>query len=209
MRLGLTRLSVAQFFLAILVVGQIASASDDGVSLGSVAPDFKLRNIDGKMVELADFKDQKGAIIVFTCNHCPYSIKYEDRIIALNTQFAPKGYPVIAINPNDPVKVPEDSFENMKVRAREKKFTFPYLVDESQEVAKAYGATRTPHVFVVSNTKEGWRVHYIGAIDDNASSADAVESFFVRDAVNSVLDGKVPTKSFTKAIGCTIKWKNK
>jgi peroxiredoxin len=209
MRLERTRPSVAQFFLAMLLAAQIASALDGGVSLGDIAPDFKLRNVDGRMVELSDFEDQKGAIIVFTCNHCPYSIKYEDRILALNTQFAPKGYPVIAINPNDPVKVPEDSFENMKVRAREKKFTFPYLVDESQEVAKAYGATRTPHVFVVSNTKEGRRVHYIGAIDDNASNADAIESFFVRDAVNSVLEGKVPVPSFTKAIGCTIKWKSK
>ncbi|MBU3698749.1 MAG: thioredoxin family protein [Candidatus Kapabacteria bacterium] len=187
---------------------QHSAAFGDGVAVGDVAPDFKLMNVDGRMVELSDYKTKKGAIIVFTCNHCPYSIKYEDRIIQLHEAFAPLGFPVIAINPNDATKVPEDSFENMKVRASEKKFRFPYLVDESQQVAKAYGAKRTPHVYVVFNTAEGPSVQYIGAIDDNASDASAVETKFVRDAVTSLIDGKLPSTSLTKAIGCTIKWKN-
>lgn len=187
----------------------VRAQATDGVTVGDVAPSFSLKNIDGSTVSLSSYSSQKGAIIVFTCNHCPYSVKYEDRIIALHEMFAPKGYPVIAINPNDAEKVPEDSFENMKIRASEKKFTFPYLIDDSQQTALAYGAKRTPHVFVVSNTKEGARVMYIGAIDDNATDADAVETFFVRDAVSELLAGGVPTKPLTKAIGCSIKWKNK
>lgn len=184
-----------------------AVVADDGVNVGDRAPEFSLLNVDGKKVALADYASGKGAIIVFTCNHCPYSIKYEDRIIELHKEFAPKGYPVIAINPNDPETVPEDSYENMKVRAGEKKFVFPYLVDQTQQIAKAYGARRTPHVFVVSNTPQGAKVMYIGAIDDNPSDPSTVESFFVRDAVNSLLAGTVPGKPLTKAIGCTIKWK--
>lgn len=184
-----------------------AVAADDGVNVGDRAPEFSLLNVDGKKVALADYASGKGAIIVFTCNHCPYSIKYEDRIIELHKEFALKGYPVIAINPNDPETVPEDSYENMKVRAGEKKFVFPYLVDQTQQIAKAYGARRTPHVFVVSNTPQGAKVMYIGAIDDNPSDPSTVESFFVRDAVNSLLAGTVPGKPLTKAIGCTIKWK--
>lgn len=186
-----------------------AIAPDGGVNVGDRAPEFSLLNVDGKTVALADYATANGAIIVFTCNHCPYSVKYEDRIIELHKEFAPKGYPVIAINPNDPETVPEDSYENMKVRADEKKFTFPYLVDQTQQIALAYGARRTPHVFVVSNTQDGAKVMYIGAIDDNPSDPTAVETFFVRDAVNALLAGNVPGKPLTKAIGCSIKWKKK
>lgn len=211
MRLLVTLHHGLSCFAVVLLTLTVAgyARGTDGVTVGDVAPSFSLRNIDGSMVSLASFSSQKGAIIVFTCNHCPYSVKYEDRIIALHEEFAPKGYPVIAINPNDPEKVPEDSFENMKIRASEKKFLFPYLVDDSQQTALAYGAKRTPHVFVVSNTAQGARVMYIGAIDDNATDASAVEAFFVRDAVSELLLGGVPTKPLTKAIGCSIKWKNK
>lgn len=195
------------FIVLMLTPSAAAIISDDGVNVGDRAPEFSLLNVDGKKVALADYASGKGAIIVFTCNHCPYSVKYEDRIIDLHKEFAPRGYPVIAINPNDPETVPEDSYENMKVRASDKRFTFPYLVDQTQQIAKAYGARRTPHVYVVSNTSEGTKVMYIGAIDDNASDASSVESFFVRDAVNALLAGTVPGKPLTKAIGCTIKWK--
>ena len=194
-----------------LSVTALAKAHGDevGVNVGDSAPAFSLKNVDGKKVALSDFSSAKGAIIVFTCNHCPYSVKYEDRIIALHQQFASKGYPVIAINPNDPVSVPEDSYDQMIVRAKEKKFPFPYLVDETQEIAKAYGAKRTPHVYVVTNTKDGSKVTYIGAIDDNAADASAAETFFVRDAVTALLAGNLPATPLTKAIGCTIKWKKK
>ncbi|MFN5874922.1 MAG: thioredoxin family protein, partial [Ignavibacteria bacterium] len=164
-------------------------------------------NIDGQYISLDTYKNSKGLVVVFTCNHCPYSVKYEDRIIALAAETAKLGYPLVAINPNDPVKVPEDSFENMKVRAKEKGFTFPYIVDETQEVAKAYGAKRTPHVFVLSNANNSWKVEYIGAIDDNANDAEKVESRFVLDAVRSLSSGSALAVTQTKAIGCTIKWK--
>ncbi|MFM8770729.1 MAG: thioredoxin family protein [Candidatus Kapaibacterium sp.] len=196
-------------FIAASTANAHASGDEAGVNVGDSAPAFSLKNVDGKMVALSDFSSSKGAIIVFTCNHCPYSVKYEDRIIALHQQFAPKGYPVIAINPNDPVTVPEDAYDQMIVRAKEKRFPFPYLVDETQEIAKAYGAKRTPHVYVVTNTKGGSRVSYIGAIDDNAADASSAETFFVRDAVTALLDGNVPATPLTKAIGCTIKWKKK
>src|SRR5690606_34894199 len=113
----------------------------DGYKIGDMATDFKLKNIDGKLVSLADYKDAKGYIVIFTCNHCPYAKAYEDRIVALDKKYKKLGFPVIAINPNNPGKQPEDSFENMKVRAKEKGFSFPYLIDEGQKIYPQYGAT--------------------------------------------------------------------
>jgi peroxiredoxin len=182
-------------------------ATSVGVVVGDLAPSFRLKNVDGKFVALDDYRTSKGLVVVFTCNHCPYSVKYEDRIIALAAETSRLGFPLIAINPNDPVKVPEDSYENMKVRAKEKGFMFPYIVDETQEVAKQYGAKRTPHVFVLLHNGGAWQVAYVGAIDDNANDPDKVESRFVLDAVKSLASGAKPAVSQTKAIGCTIKWK--
>jgi peroxiredoxin len=182
-------------------------ATSVGVVVGDLAPNFRLKNVDGKFVALDDYRTSKGLVVVFTCNHCPYSVKYEDRIIALAAETSRLGFPLIAINPNDPVKVPEDSYENMKVRAKEKGFTVPYIVDETQEVAKQYGAKRTPHVFVLLHNGGAWQVAYVGAIDDNANDPDKVESRFVLDAVKSLASGAKPAVSQTKAIGCTIKWK--
>ncbi len=181
--------------------------SPDGVKVGDQAPDFVLRNVDGKIVGPRSFSDAKGLILVFTCNHCPYSVKYEDRIIALHNEFAAKGFPVLAVNPNDSVTVPEDAYSKMQERAAEKKFPFPYVVDETQAVAKKYGARRTPHVFVLLRTRTGWTVEYIGAIDDNPDDATKVDATFVADAVNALLNGTKPSVATTKAIGCTIKWK--
>lgn len=178
-----------------------------GYSVGDMAADFKLKNINGKMVQLADYKKAKGFIVIFTCNHCPFSQAYEDRIVALHKKYEAKGYPVIAINPNDPIREPEDSYENMKTRAKEKKFTFAYLLDETQATAKAYGATRTPHVFVLQKTKTGNQVAYIGAIDDNYEDVTQVKEKYVEQAVNALLTGKSVNKNQTKAIGCGIKWK--
>lgn len=196
------------FMLFVATASLIAQqAAQQGVAIGDRAPEFRLKNIDGQYISLDTYKGSKGLVVVFTCNHCPYSVKYEDRIITLAAQTAKLGYPLVAINPNDPVKVPEDSYENMKVRAKEKGFTFPYIVDETQAVAKAYGAKRTPHVFVLSNSHGSWNVEYIGAIDDNANDADKVESRFVLDAVTSLSSGSALAVTQTKAIGCTIKWK--
>ena len=172
--------------------------------IGDTAKDFNLKNVDGKNVSLSNVKDTKGYIVVFTCNHCPFSVMYEDRIKELDKLYKAKGYPVIAINSNDVKKVPEDSYEEMVKRAKKEKFSFPYLYDESQEVAKAFGATRTPHVFLLDKTL---KVKYIGAIDDDAENEKKGKTKYVENAINSLLAGKEPEVKETKAIGCTIKWK--
>lgn len=176
-----------------------------GYQVGDIATDFSLMNIDDQMVSLANFPDAKGFIVIFTCNHCPYAVAYEDRIIALDAKYKEQGYPVIAIQPNDPVLMPDDGFEEMKVRAEEKEFTFPYLMDEGQEIYPQYGATKTPHVYVLEKTDEGNRVAYIGAIDDNHEEPENVTQRYVEDAVDALLNGEQPTVTETVAIGCSIK----
>ncbi len=182
--------------------------SDSGYKVGDTVKDFNLKNVDGKNVSLEGLKNNKGAIVIFTCNHCPFSVAYEDRIIALHNKYAPKGYPVVAINPNDDKKVPEDSFDNMVVRAKEKKFPFAYLQDPTQTTARNFGAARTPHVFLLTKTGNDYKVEYIGAIDNNTDEPEAVTQKYVESAMEEVLSGKPVTTNFTKAIGCTIKWKS-
>jgi len=186
-------------------VTEIAEPEITGYKIGDMATDFSLKNIDDKMVSLADYTDVKGYIVIFTCNHCPYSVAYEDRIVALDKKYKSKGYPVIAINPNDPAINAEDSFDNMKVRAKDKKFTFPYLFDEGQQIYPQYGATKTPHVYVLEKTPEGNRVAYIGAIDDNSNEPELVKEKYVEAAVDALLKGEQPAITETKAIGCSIK----
>ncbi len=179
----------------------------EGYKVGSDVADFSLKNIDGQMVSMADYKEAKGYIVVFTCNTCPYAKMYEQRIEALNQMYASKGFPVLAINSNDVTKQPDDSFEKMQNRANEKSYSFPYLYDESQAIATRFGATRTPHVFVVSKNSDKLKVAYIGAIDNNPKDAAAADVKYVEDAINSLLAGDAVETDFTKAIGCTIKWK--
>jgi peroxiredoxin len=176
-----------------------------GYEIGAIATDFNLKNVDNQMVSMKNYPDAKGFIIVFTCNHCPYAVAYEDRIIELDKKFKKLGYPVIAINPNNPEKQKDDSFDKMQVRAKEKGFTFPYLFDEGQKIYPQYGATKTPHVYVLQKTKKGNVVQYIGAIDDNYSDAAAVKEKYVEKAVQELLAGKKVTTQTTKAIGCSIK----
>ena len=183
------------------------SMAQDGYKVGDNIKDFSLQNIDGKNVSLADYKDSKGFIITFTCNHCPYAMAYEDRILALNKKYAKAGYPVIAINPNDAIQYPEDNFEAMQVRAIEKKFNFPYLYDESQNIAKQFGATKTPHVFIVQKAGDKLVVKYIGAIDDNWEKAAEVKEKYAESAIDALLAEKPVATTSTKAIGCSIKWK--
>ena len=180
---------------------------NNGYEIGDIATDFKLKNIDGEMVSLANYKDAKGFIVIFTCNTCPYAVKYEDRIIALNEKYAKKGYPVIAIMPNNPDVQPGDSIEAMKARATVKGFTFPYLMDKGQKIYPQYGATKTPHVYVLEKTNRGNIVKYIGAIDDNYKDASAVNTKYVENAVDALLEGKIVPETKTRAIGCTIKVK--
>ncbi|HLT53470.1 MAG TPA: thioredoxin family protein [Flavobacteriaceae bacterium] len=198
--------------LAVLAVVVISSAftvnklnGSGGYQVGDIAADFSLKNVDGKMVSLSDYKDAKGFILTFTCNTCPYAVAYEDRIIALDKMYASKGYPVIAIMPNNTDVKPGDNFEAMQRRAKDKGFTFPYLLDEGQKVYPQYGATKTPHMFVLQKTKKGNIVQYIGAIDDNYQDASAVKEKYVEKAVNALLDGKEVEPKTTRAIGCTIK----
>ncbi|WP_447636513.1 thioredoxin family protein [Flavobacterium microcysteis] len=176
-----------------------------GYKVGDIATDFSLKNIDNKKVSLKDFKDAKGYIVIFTCNHCPYAQAYEDRIVALDKKYKKQGYPVIAINPNNPEKQKDDSFDLMKVRAKEKGFTFPYLLDEGQKIYPQYGATKTPHVYILQKTSKGNQVKYIGAIDDNYGDEKAVKQKYVENAVDALLKNKEVAVKETKAIGCSIK----
>ena len=178
--------------------------SSKGYKIGDTATDFSLKNIDGKMVSLSDYKDAKGFIVIFTCNHCPFAKAYESRIQALQTKYAPQGYPVIAINPNDPAVQPEDSYSNMINRAKEKGFTFPYLLDEGQKIYPQYGATKTPHVFLLNADR---KVMYMGAIDDNVYEPEKIEVKYLENAIEAMKSGKVIATTMTKAIGCSIKTK--
>jgi peroxiredoxin len=193
------------FFVVALVSAFTVINNDGGYKVGDMATDFKLKNIDNKMVSLKDYKDAKGFIVVFTCNHCPFAVAYEDRIIALDKKYKALGYPVIAINPNNPEINADDSFDLMKVRAKEKGFTFPYLFDDGQKIYPQYGATKTPHVYVLKKTKKGNRVEYIGAIDDNHGDESAVKNRYVEAAVDALLKNKEIEIKNTKAIGCSIK----
>lgn len=183
----------------------IPAAFSQGYNVGDKAADFKLRNVDGKFVSLSDYPDAKGFTVIFTCNHCPYAIAYQDRIIDLDKKYKPLGYPVIAINPNDPEINPDDSYDKMIERAKEKGFTFPYLFDETQEVYPKFGAKRTPHVYVVQKNGKDLVVRYIGAIDDNYQDASQVTAPYLANALDALLAGRAPEPDFTKAIGCSIK----
>ena len=190
--------------LFMIFAGLSFTIIEGGYDIGDTATDFELKNVDGEMVSLSDFADAKGYIITFTCNHCPYAVMYEDRLIELHNTYAPKGYPVVAINPNDPEVQPQDGFDEMKERAAEKEFPFVYLFDEGQEIYPQYGATRTPHVFLLDSERT---VKYIGAIDDNPRNAAAVSEKYLENAIMAMEAGNDPSPATTKAIGCSIKSK--
>jgi peroxiredoxin len=191
------------FFLAFAVF-TVGLVSGKGYKVGDKATDFRLKNVDGNYVSMSDFPDARGFVVVFTCNHCPVAVDYEDRLIELNNKFKARGVKVIAINPNDPSLEPRDSFENMQKRAREKGFTFPYLIDEGQKVFPVYGASVTPHVYFLKRSGNDLVVSYIGAIDDSRNPSK-VEDRFLANAINAVLEGRQPDPDFTRAIGCGIK----
>jgi peroxiredoxin len=191
--------------MLILFSSLLLVTHNHGYKVGDLATDVSLSNIDGKMVSLTDYDDAKGFIVIFTCNTCPYSVAYEDRIIALDKKYAPLGYPVIAINPNDPAAQKGEELRDMKQRAENKGFTFPYLQDKGQNVYPKFGATRTPHVFVLEKQDKGNVVQYIGAIDDSSRNPKKVKQRYVADAVDALLAGQLPKVSTTKAIGCSIK----
>lgn len=197
---------IAPLILFIFVYAQ--PLHQEGYIVGDYATDFSLEGVDGQMVSLKDYKNAKGFILVFTCNTCPYAKMYEQRIIDLHKKFDQKGFPVVAINPNCPERSPGDAMSEMKQRAEDKNFPFAYLQDKSQETTKAYGATNTPHVYILNKEQAGkLKVAYIGTIDNNYKDASKANVHYVEDAVNALLEKQIVPESKTKAIGCSIKWK--
>jgi peroxiredoxin len=189
-----------------LLTATSALAPEDQLEIGKPAPTFKLPGVDGKDCALADLlKKSKAVVVVFSCNHCPVATDYQDRLIEIQKDYKAKGVAIVAISSNDVESVKEDSFDNMKKRAKEKKYNFPYLYDESQEVARAYRATCTPHVFLLDAKGV---LAYRGAVDDNQDAKKATKPY-LRTALDSVLAGKPVETTTTKQFGCTIKWKPK
>ncbi len=182
------------------------TALSEGYEPGDKATDFKLKSVDGKNYSMSDYKDAKGFIVVFTCNTCPFAVKYEDRVNALAKKYKPKGYVLLAINSNDPAVQPDDTYDKMQKKAKDEGFVFPYLVDEGGKVYPQFGATKTPHVFLLDKNQI---VRYIGAIDDNADDASAVKEKYLENAIAALEKGATPSPEITKAIGCTIKVKKK
>ncbi|MEM5831599.1 MAG: thioredoxin family protein [Candidatus Aenigmatarchaeota archaeon] len=171
--------------------------------IGDKIIDFTLPGVDDKVYSLSSFEKNKPIAIIFWCNHCPYVKAWEDRIIKLGNEFKDKVH-FILINANDPKKYPDDSFENMKKRAKEKGYPFPYLFDESQDIPRKYGAQRTPEIFLFD---KNWELVYHGAPDDNWEDERKVKTNYFKDALLSVIDGKKPPIQDTHPVGCTIKWK--
>ena len=194
---------VSILFIALSVLALAGEATGPQLEPGAKAPPFTLKGIDGKTHSLEELKGERATVIVFTCNHCPFAQAYEDRLIALAKSFGDKGVRFVAINSNDPAVSPDDSFEKMADRAKEKGFPYPYLFDATQEAAKAYGAQVTPHVFVFD---AGGVLRYRGRVDDSAKVAQ-VKSPDLKNALEAVLAGKPVPTAATTAFGCSVKWK--
>ena len=176
------------------------------LEIGQPAVDFDLPGVDGKNHSLADFAEAKILVIVFSCNHCPYVIGSEDRMNAFYADYADRGVAMIAINSNEIEGHPTDSLEHRVARAAEKRFRFPYVRDDSQEVALAYGALRTPHYYVFDGDR---RLRYTGRMDDDPRRAGHETTRELRDAVDALLDGRSPEVELTNPIGCNVKWKDR
>jgi peroxiredoxin len=176
------------------------------LELGQQAPDFRLPGVDGKTYSLADFADARVLIVVFSCNHCPYVVGSEERMKQLVADYAPRGVKMIAINSNETENHPADSMEHMIQRAREKQFNFTYVRDDSQQVALAYGALRTPHFYVFDQER---KLRYTGRMDDNPRTPGQEKTRELRDALDAILAGRQPAMPLTNPIGCNVKWSGK
>lgn len=174
------------------------------LKIGDRAIPFDLPGVDGKQHSYMDYSEKNAVVVIFSCNHCPYVRAWENRMVQTQADYGGKGVQLVAINSNDASKYPDDSFPKMKERAREKHFNFLYLYDETQKLARAYGAERTPEVFLFD--KSG-TLRYHGMIDDNYDDPSAVRARYLRDALDAVLDGTPPPVAETRPVGCTIKWK--
>jgi len=196
------RLKIATLVLSAVLLPGIASALATGDGIPD--KDTKMLNVDGAEVSIGGVAGAKGTLVVFTCNQCPYAKAWEGRIATLGNDYAKQGIGVIAVNPNDPNKQPGDSYDAMKQRAKEKGFAFPYAVDATSGVAKAFGATKTPEVYLFDASG---KLVYHGAVDDNSENADAVKTHYLKDALDAVVAGKAPSPAETKALGCGIKFR--
>jgi peroxiredoxin len=174
------------------------------IKIGDAVIPFNLPGVDGANHSVQEYSGRNAVVVIFSCNHCPYVRAWEDRMVQIQADYASKGVQLVAINSNDASKYPEDSFAKMKERAREKHFNFPYLRDESQELARAYGAERTPEVFLFDKAR---RLRYHGVIDDNYDDPAAVRTKYLREALDAVISDTRPRTDETKPVGCTIKWK--
>ena len=175
-----------------------------GMPLATPAPPFSLPGVDGKTYSLDSFADAELLVVVFTCNHCPYAKACEDRLIEIQRDYRDRGVELVAINPNDAEKYPDDSFEKMKERAASKGFNFPYLRDESQEVARAYDAACTPDIFVFDRDRN---LVYNGRIDDNWQEPEKVTRRDLREVLDAALEGRTVDFEHVPSMGCSIKWK--
>ena len=191
--------------------GGVAMAADPAaappLALGASMPmtGESMKGVDGKEVTLASVRGAKGTLVVFTCNACPWAKAWEDRIVALGNDYQKKGIGVIAVNSNDPAKVAEDAYDPMKTRAREKGFAFPYVVDATSGVARAFGASRTPEAFLFD--AKGALIYH-GTIDDNAQEPDKVKEHYLADALDALASGSTVAVKETKAMGCGIKFRS-
>ena len=185
-----------------------AEKGGEPLKIGDAVPmkTVKMKNVDERELSIADVAGEKGTLVIFSCNHCPYVKAWEARIAEIGNAAVKSGIGVIQINSNDPAKQPPDGFEGMQQRAKDRGFQFPYVVDADSDVARAFGATRTPEAFLFD--KDG-KLVYHGTIDDNSQSADKVEAHYLRDAVDALVAGKEIAAKETKAIGCSIKWRAK
>lgn len=200
-------LALFAFILLSSLTIQAQAPAAKGYSVGDAVAEFQVRNINNQFVNLADYTNQKGVVVVFMANHCPFSKAYEDRLMAIHTKFAPQGYPVLAVQTSDVTAYPEDAYEVVQGRSRDRGFPFPYTIDESQSVARAFGAIRTPQVFVLTRTGGKFVVQYMGAIDDNPQDGTGVQKHYLDDALVSLTTGRPILTSTTRPIGCAVKWK--
>lgn len=178
--------------------------SPEELRIGTVANEFSLKGVNEKYYSLESFKDKKVLCIIFMCNHCPYVIAVRDRINQIAKDYSGKSFALIAINPNDPLSYPEDSFENMKLIATENGYAFPYLFDDTQEVARAYDAVCTPDIYLYDQNRI---LKYRGRIDDNWKDEKLVTKKELRMAIDCLLDGKEIRFETVHPMGCSIKWK--
>ncbi len=204
MNLRALSMVVLSMMVAVPVLAQ--NEGPKPLALGAAAPmkTATMKNVDGRDLSIADIEGKNGTLVVFTCNHCPYAIAWEERIVKLGNGCAAKGIGMVAVNSNDPTIVPGDGMDDMKKRATERKMGFPYVVDQDSKLAKAFGATRTPEAFLFD--AKG-KLVYHGTIDDNHKEPEKVTKTFLADAVEAVAAGRPVELAETKALGCSIKFK--